>query len=378
MAQATINGIPVYNALIDDENDGMICISLVDDPAVMSNFVSFDKDEKPRLYEILSEEKRLVRGCVMRADFPIYRYQRNIGEYYIIYRADTIRRMAEKYLYENRQNVVDLMHDGKPVEGVSMVQFFIKGDGVSINGFDSIADGSLFAEFHVLNDDVWQEVKAGTYKGFSLEGYFTCEPAAPQDMSEEEKALREAEHSLFKIFKMGKLTRIVAALEKMLLTFGKCTTDKGVLSWDGSDDIKQGDIVYITEANGEEAPAPDGEYTAEDGRVFVVQNGKLAEIRDAAEPQTDPDPQQDPQQTDPDPATEPDEPDDTDELKARIAELEAENKALRKENDELKARIAELEQMSAAQPAHQQVVTDNNTGKTGDKGLDALARIMSR
>ena len=71
------------------------------------------------------------------------------------------------------------MHvDGSEVEGVEMVQFFIKDTarGVSPEGFDGIADGSLFAEFHVTNDEVWARVKDGTFKGFSLEGVFDLEP----------------------------------------------------------------------------------------------------------------------------------------------------------------------------------------------------------
>ena len=39
----TIDGIPVYDALITDENTGMFKISLVDDPAVMQDFLAFDR-----------------------------------------------------------------------------------------------------------------------------------------------------------------------------------------------------------------------------------------------------------------------------------------------------------------------------------------------
>ena len=93
----TIGGIPVYDAVISDEETGMFKISLVDDPAVMSNFQAFDAKKKPVMYAIQDEEKRLVRGCIMRADFPIYRRDSKMGEYYVIYKAEEIRKMAEKY-----------------------------------------------------------------------------------------------------------------------------------------------------------------------------------------------------------------------------------------------------------------------------------------
>jgi hypothetical protein len=43
----TIDGIPVYNALITDAETGMLKISLVDEPAVMSDFMAFDKQKRP-------------------------------------------------------------------------------------------------------------------------------------------------------------------------------------------------------------------------------------------------------------------------------------------------------------------------------------------
>ena len=294
----TIGGIPVYNAIISDEDTGMYKISLVDDPAVMSNFQAFDKQHIPQMYAIQDEEKRLVRGVVMRADFPIYRYDAKMGEYYIIYKADQIRKMAEKYLVESRQNDVNLMHEeGSDVEGVQMVQYFIKGDGVSVEGFDDCADGSLFAEFHVVNDDVWAEIKAGTYKGFSLEGIFDLQPET--DADEVQSIVDLLDGAFRKLFKhsndkiMSKLTRLKAALAKAFAALGNVTTDKGVLAWDGDEDLKAGDSVYIEDAEGNRTPAEDGDYKTEDDKTIVVVGGQVSEIRDP-EAEVDSDPVTDP------------------------------------------------------------------------------------
>ena len=279
----TIGGIPVYNATITDDDTGMVCISLVDDPAVMTDFQAFDASKPMQMYAVQDEEKRLVRGVVMRADFPIYRRDERMGEYYIIYKADTIRKMAEKYLSESRQNSVDLMHDGRMVDGVQMVQWFIKGDGVSVSGFDECADGSLFAEFHILSDDIWAEVKAGTYRGFSLEGYFDLEPERNVDeVKEIVDTLKGAfERITYKTKnKMSKLKKLFAELAKALEEFGNVTTDKGVLAWEGDEDLKAGDEVFIEDQEGERTPATDGDYTTDDGKVIVVVDGKVAEIRD--------------------------------------------------------------------------------------------------
>lgn len=280
----TIGGIPVYDAIISDEETGMFRISLVDDPAVMSNFQAFDATRKMQLYEIQDEEKRLVRGCIMRADFPIYRRDEKMGEYYIIYKAEEIRKMAEKYLLEGRQNDVNLMHrEGSDVDGVQMVQYFIKGDGIRVDGFDDCADGSLFGEFHVVNDSVWEQIKAGTYKGFSLEGVFDLVPEQNKDEIQEIVDLLDG--AFKRIFKpntfMSKLSKFKAALAKMLQEFGNVTTDKGVISWDGDEDLKAGDSVYVEDSDGNRTPAPDGDYKTDDNKVIVVVEGKVSEIKDA-------------------------------------------------------------------------------------------------
>ena len=292
MAIVTIGGIPVYDAIISDEATGMFKISLVDDPAVMSNFLAFDNNRKVVMYKVEDEEKRLVRGVVMRADFPIYRYDQNFGEYYIIYKADQIRVMAEKYLLESRQNDVNLMHEkDSDVEGVQMVQYFIKGNGVSVEGFDEIADGSLFAEFHVVNDDVWNSIKDGSYKGFSLEGVFDLVPEQDKEKVEEIVDTLDGAFSKFlnntKNFTMGRLNRFKAALLKAFAEFANVTTDKGILAWDGDDDLKVGDLVYIEDAEGNRTPAEDGDYKTDDNKTIVVADGKVSEIKD---PEVDVDP----------------------------------------------------------------------------------------
>ena len=287
---STIDGIPVYEALLSDEECGMIRISLVDAPAVLSGWQTF---KKVQMYAVQDEEQRLVRGVVMRADFPIYRIDNKGGEYYIIYRADTIREMAEKYLAESRQNNVDTMHDGNEVDGVEMVQFFIKDSAKGINpeGFDDIADGSLFAEFHVTNDDVWAAIKDGTYQGFSLEGIFgfATEPNQ-QDIDEIVDGLAGEFSAANKDTKntiMAKIERILELLrtrleaeQKAEQKFGRVTTDKGIIEWPGEEDLKEGDSVEVVTEDDTREAAADGDYKTEDGKTIVVVDGKVAEIRD--------------------------------------------------------------------------------------------------
>ena len=275
---ATIDDIPVFNATLD-EDCGIIRVSLVDDPAVSKNFQVFKANARPMLYAVQDEDKHLVRGVIMRADYPIYRRDKSLGEYYIVYKPDVIRQMAEKYLTEDRANNVNIMHkEGSDVEGVNMVQWFIKGSGVAIEGFDDIADGSLFAEYHVTNEDVWAEIKAGTYKGFSLEGYFNLEPEQNEDYVQD--VIDKWGEYFSKIKNMANFKKFATALAKMLAKFASITTDKGVLVWDTEDDLKAGDSVYVQSEDGTRVKAEDGDYKTDDGKTIVVKDGKVSEIKD--------------------------------------------------------------------------------------------------
>ena len=80
---------------------------------------------------------------------------------------------------------------------------------------------------------------------------------------------------------MSKLSKFKAALAKMLQEFGNVTTDKGVISWDGDEDLKAGDPVYVEDSEGNRTPAPDGDYKTDDNKVIVVVEGKVSEIKDA-------------------------------------------------------------------------------------------------
>ena len=283
---ATIDGVPVYRVLVDDERDGMIRVSLVDDPAVMSDFVAFDAQKRARMFAVESEEKRLVFGVVARADFPIFRTDPVLGDHYVIFPAESIREMAQKYLTEGRADRVDEMHDGDDVEDVHLVQWFIKDSAKGINpeGFDDIADGSLFAEYHVEDDEIWQQVKDGTYKGFSMEVFYTLTPEADTAAVAETVADLDGmfERILSALTSKNNMNKknLLRKLRQMVAEFATVTTDKGVLAWDGDEDLKAGDRVYIEDADGERTEAADGDYKTEDGKIIVVADGAVAEIRD--------------------------------------------------------------------------------------------------
>lgn len=175
--------LPIYKIVINDAETGIDRISLVQMPAVESNFLAFAKDKKQVMFSA-NEEQQMITGVLARADYPIYRYDDQLGEYYVQFGKDVIKEMAEKLLIDGHQNWVNIEHiENSDVDGVYMLEMFIKDTNKGINptGFDDISDGSLFATFKVRNPKVWEYIKNGTFKGFSIEGLFGFEEAKSED-----------------------------------------------------------------------------------------------------------------------------------------------------------------------------------------------------
>ena len=251
-----MNKLPIYNAEIKDERDGIIAISFVEEPAVESNFMLFGK-QIPLFFA--NEERKNILGVIMRADFPIYRRDEDGNEFYVTYSADTIAKMAQKYFVSGAVNTTSINHNGETLDGVSLVQWYIKDTdkGIVPNGFDDVNDGSLFAEFHIENENLWTACKDGTFKGFSLEGYFTTEKTNLKSDKMENKIMQK--------------------VRELLVTLAKVTTDKGEISYEG--DLEVG--TEVVDANG--VAVSDGDYTLEDGKIIAIKDGKVEAIKEAVE-----------------------------------------------------------------------------------------------
>ena len=189
---------------------------------------------------------------------------------------------------------------------------------------------------------------------------------------------------------MSKLDKIRTMLQSVLATFERISTDNGLLSFDG-DELEVGMSVNVVDEEGNETPAPTGEYRTDDGTIYVIEDGKCSEIREAEVEDTTGDDVQPEDVTDEirdeenasesegeEEAPAAEEPEaEEDPRDKRIADLEAEVARLEEENGALKERIAELEGKSAAEPATEEFEKVNKLEKTGNKKLDNLTRILN-
>lgn len=170
--------IPIYEAIIENEADGLSCISFVENPAMESNMLVFSEEQRTlSLFQDNERYKRCITGVVIRADHPVYRFDEYYGEYFIKFSKETIRELTEKYSKEKLLNNVSIHHNGKLIDDVVMLEFFIKDveKGINPKQFTDIEDGSLFCTFKINNEELWNEILNGNFGGLSMELFIGLE-----------------------------------------------------------------------------------------------------------------------------------------------------------------------------------------------------------
>ena len=330
----TTRKIKKYKVGIDSETEA---ISMVTEPAIESDFVFFSKDKDIVKEAFSSDEKHMVYGAVLRPDFPIYRYDGE-NEYYLEFTSESIERMARDYMMNYRQGNVTIQHEEYANE-VFMVESWIKQDmdkdkSVSVGLDKSLPIGTWFCGFYVNNNDIWERIKSGELKGFSVEAMIDLEDFA--------KVKKEDEFEMNETF-WDKLKTIVnEALGKK------------------EEKMEEQPIV--------EEPKPT--------EPTVVEEPKPSEPTVVEEPKKDEEPkvEEEPKKEEPKPTEEPKPNDDGNHLNDLIASLREEISALKEANTVLAEKVNDLGKMPSANPIN--VNGKNGTPSTYSTWRDMMANMI--
>ena len=95
--------------LIIDENseenkDGVFAISLVESPAMESDFIALSKEDKKVEVQFATqdEEKQLLTGAVLIPNKQILRIDKETGaDYFVYFSRNTIRKASELFMMNN-------------------------------------------------------------------------------------------------------------------------------------------------------------------------------------------------------------------------------------------------------------------------------------
>lgn len=166
------NEKPLLRLTIDGEEDGIKIISLVEFPAVERNFIQLSREVKLSL----NDEKKELLGVALIPDFPIYRRDEK-GEYYVVFSAESIRKIAIDFYKKLNVNMADVEHSHNMENGITYFQSLIvdKENGICPAAFKDLPNGTWIIGCKIDNTNVWDAVKNGTVKGFSIDGYFHSE-----------------------------------------------------------------------------------------------------------------------------------------------------------------------------------------------------------
>ena len=87
--------LPIYQITLKDDEHGVDKISLVTAPAIEENWLAFNEAETN--FKFANEEEQKLIGALLVPDKKIYRNDAELGEFYVVFSAETIEEIALRY-----------------------------------------------------------------------------------------------------------------------------------------------------------------------------------------------------------------------------------------------------------------------------------------
>ena len=162
----------LYELRVEDETDEVFAISLVESPAIESDFVYFDKEEIR--FAKVDNEQRMLIGPILIPDKKILRVDGEGNPFHVFFTKETVKKIAQNYLMKKYTDKATLEHDSK-IKGVHLVESWVKDGKLdkSNNYGLNVPEGTWMGMFKIHDDKIWNDyVKTGKVKGFSIEGLF--------------------------------------------------------------------------------------------------------------------------------------------------------------------------------------------------------------
>lgn len=258
--------LPVYEIIAqDDETFAYDKISIVDKPAIMQDFYAFNSQSLPYKFEV-DHEKQILAGPFMIPDLPIYRVDETGKEFFVKFSKDTVAKLHYNFNRSNNNHAINIMHGDKMAEAFVIENWIIedeKFDKSRKYGF-KLPVGTSFGLVKIESKEFWdKEIKTGNLRGFSIEAM----------LSVGDKPVGTIKMQKFMDYTLKDGTKIRVP-----------------------EDIAQGSTIMVIADDGNEMTAPDGEHMLEDGRVIIVKDGIISEVKevsgemaeDAVDPAADP------------------------------------------------------------------------------------------
>jgi hypothetical protein len=278
----------IFEFIINEEDNelGMKAISLVDRPAMESEFIAFNKQEKHTFIKFQDDKKYIVAGLALIPNKLIYRVDESTGEEYMGYFSEaTIESIMNKFMREATEGTtqnVNLQHNEADKLQAHLVESFILRtpemvQAVKAMGIEDAVEGSWYVAYKFDDKQAYDSaVNSGLATGFSIEIALQRElKLSKNNIKNNDKIMTKIKSFIDKFKTMlnemeNNLEDVkVPEVEDKVLRIGEI--GQPVL-WIGVDEAG----AEVTE------PALEGSYILEDGRTIVVDAmGNLLEIKEA-------------------------------------------------------------------------------------------------
>jgi len=168
-----MNLLPTYELRIDPEKQSFVdAIALVESPAIESDFIAFSKDQKDISFS-MDDTKMELLGAAMVPNMLIYRKDKTGAEYNVYFSSDTIRSIAQVFAKNSFQRNMNLEHTSIPAHSYVFQSYIVDGTKGMYSPLNlNLVDGAWVVGVKVQDPNVWNDIKSGKVKGFSVEGVF--------------------------------------------------------------------------------------------------------------------------------------------------------------------------------------------------------------
>ena len=332
------------NYRVKSSTSDIYAVSLVEEEAVESGFIALSKQKQPMDFKIHNEEKRMLYGVALRADFPIYR-RYGEDEFYLTFDANAIERLVNKFMsnYGQKSFTIDHM---EPAEGIVITESWlvkdIENDKSNALGLENVSEGSWIIGCKINNDEIWQSIKEGRWHGFSIESWIDMEEI------EDFKKINKENKEIDMAAKKNKFEEMIDKIKSII--------SDAVEEADGQDTEVQEEVVEeaadaVEEVVNEEETTDEVVEAAEDETpTEEVANDVIEQVEEEAETEEEA----------------------ADNLQEVVDQLQAEVDSLKAENEELKKK----NQKMSKQPSTK-VVTNKTENKVGGvKGAFAALKAQ--
>ena len=164
----------IFDITLEDDDEGVYCVSFVDKPAIGVDYVKLADTEEIKL-EIISEEKRIVTGPVLIPNKLIYREDEFGTPFYINFSSEIIEKLRNKFHSKDLSKSTNVQHNGVPINSNYTIESYIISENLKDNRFD-LPIGTWILSYKVEDDKVWNKIKSGKLKGFSIEALVNFKP----------------------------------------------------------------------------------------------------------------------------------------------------------------------------------------------------------